>query len=111
MRFRLALLAGAFSIATQADSGSDRYTPTKLEWLVTEMSACCKVTGTDPDTPSVSFLEKRPNTLVVSIYVETERKMKQVDLVFETTRKTATSIAESHGWTWLRVEKRIEKLY
>lgn len=98
----LVVLASASVFA----DGSERFSPTKLQWLAMELRAAASADGSGL---SVVFIEKPPNTIVVRALVfRADIALALVNLALDTHEAMARDMADSYGWKWLVVEREVK---
>lgn len=63
------LIAGLFCniYLAHAESGSDQYFPTKLEWFVMELNSRNIFNDSSSDGFSITYYSQRPSTIVLSV--------------------------------------------
>lgn len=103
----LVCIAAMFCVAAQnKESGSDPYTPTKLEWLCTYMNATFRV---DADRGyQLTTHYAKPNTLVFSFVIPPEADREFVHRSLQSVRQVVELEAKHRGWDqWLIMREEI----
>ncbi|MBI2995090.1 MAG: hypothetical protein HYY52_00050 [Candidatus Melainabacteria bacterium] len=115
------ILYTAFSYTTYAESGSDKYTPTKLEWLATYLNSTNELyKGCLPSEKSCSFADSHkarlisiyylpnpPNTITVTIFHDSEKTSEaEIESAFIGARMAVENFAKKKKWKWVKVQKK-----
>lgn len=105
--------AGA-AIAAQIrqPEGSQRYTPTRVEWLCVEYNAMARqeLEGDNRFWRHATFRGTDPNTVVISIgYLPgTDRDL--LELAVKNAREEILALAQVRGWQWVKVAEDIKRI-
>jgi len=92
------------------ESGKDRYTPTKLEWLELRMKATLS-----SDFPrqlgvrgfGIGVSMKTPNTIVILCPYRNTADREVMNDQIRHTRDMLLKLAKQKGWNWLKLEDKL----
>jgi hypothetical protein len=105
---------GAGSIETvQAQSsleGMKPYTPTRLEWLATEMNAYYRQELIDLEGYILTFIPlENQNTILIYVRYTPKTNREAMNIGINTARKVLNMNVKGRGWdSWLKVREQIE---
>jgi hypothetical protein len=98
---------GAAPAAKQ--SGSDRYTPTKAEWLALYANANWRYSWFHQDKFAVSYttVKTRPNSIIIRCnYTDTVRRQ-EMNRSIAFARDMLKSEIKNRGWDWVKIEEEL----
>lgn len=84
-----------FPLNIHAESGSDKYTPTKLEWLVVYLNSTNSL-------DDVFFLGIPPDTIAIALYDDAKSRNS-----FKFARLAINQIAIKKGWSWIKIREEV----
>lgn len=89
------------------DSGTDRYTPTKCEWLAIELNANLRETK---NGYSSYFFCRAPGTMLLSFKYENEAGRAAAATALDEAREAISQIAKDRNWRWIKIEEELVKI-
>jgi hypothetical protein len=108
MKFIIVLL---FTISSaQASSGSDAYTPTKIEWLVLELRASAQKYRIIEDGFSILPVAADSDTVELFVQHRAAVDRAQMNAAINTLRDRIEQRKRWRGWKWLKVREEIRQL-
>lgn len=94
----------------QKSTGSQLYTPTKLEWLVVELDAECSHRRTNDEPFNMNFVADENNDAIV-IFMRYDPTMPDAmqEKAVKFGKAMASMAAKRHGWdSWLHIDEDVK---
>lgn len=87
-------------------SGSEKFEPTKCEWLAVELNANFR--ERKPGFSS-QFYCRPPSTIVLSYRYHEDAELEAVNQDADSVRETVSRVAAERKWRWIKIEEDIAK--
>ncbi|OGI20778.1 MAG: hypothetical protein A3B68_09590 [Candidatus Melainabacteria bacterium RIFCSPHIGHO2_02_FULL_34_12] len=106
------ILYTAFSYATYAESGSDKYTPTKLEWLMNYLNSYSNSLPRDSYDCLVRYEPKPPNTVNVTIIYGFRKcpSKTEAETTLSLAEGTIREFAHKKNWNWVNTQGELKEI-
>jgi len=116
-RFRSTILGAAFgaflsltlmSAQRTAHPGSEPFMPTRMDWLIVELQACCRADGLPVEGEGFDLQFTNPDSETVLIYVTYSPTVDRavMNIAIDAARKVIDIKTKSYGWQdWVNVRE------
>ncbi len=93
----------------QSSPGLQPYTPTRIEWLATQMQADLRQDMSSDDHFLLNIVNSGPDTLLIYVRYLPDVNREAMNMAIDAARKVIAINAKSRGWTgWLKVREDVK---
>lgn len=94
--------------APPLDSGSDKYAPSKCEWLALELNANYREAEAKAGYSS-HFFCRPPGTIVLQYHLKSDNARDAALAAADATRESMGRVMRERNWRWVKIEEEILK--
>ena len=89
--------------------GSERFVPTRIDWLTTTLQASLRTDATETEGYDLEITTPDPETILIYVRYSPTVNRQAMNITVDSTRKVIDMAAKSYGWdSWLKVREDIQ---
>jgi len=98
--------SGVLSAQRTSHPGSEPFTPTRMDWLIVELQACCRHDGLSVEGFDLQFTNPDPETVLIYVtYLPTVDRA-AMSVTIDSVKRVVDIKARSYGWqNWVKVRE------
>ena len=99
-------LSGVLSAQRTSHPGSEPFTPTRMDWLIVNLQACCRHDGLSVDGFDLQLTNPEPETVLIYVSYLPNVNRAAMNLTIDSVKKVVDIKAKSYGWqSWVKVRE------
>ena len=98
--------SGVFSAQRASHPGAEPFTPTRMDWLIVELQACCRHDGLSVDGFDLQFTNPDPETVLIYVTYLSTVDREAMNVTIDSMKRVIDIKAKGYGWqNWVNVKE------